>query len=387
MACCSDAIELNRMKNSSTEFTRDLPDHVGALDGLRGVAVLLVVVSHFRILVIWPTTWEWLNNFMAGGFLGVDLFFVLSGFLITNLLLGETKRRGTRAILKRFYVRRVFRLMPAILLFLAFHALLALWEKTSMRAEFRSARAVIFYHLNWHTIWDKKQSVIDFAHLWSLAIEEQFYIVWPIVLLGLVLVRLKPRVIIGVILSLIFIVYLRRVALWDNGTRWSYMYTRTDTRVDSLLVGALAAFVFRYFRVPPTFSKVIMYMSLLCALSTFAYFGPRVESSKFLYNSGFTLIAVLFAFVVFGLANSDSGLGRALSCRPLRFVGKISYGLYIWHFPVFRALARHMETGTRIGRLGLGLFLAFTATLISWYVVERPALKLKNRGLGQGAGF
>lgn len=98
-------------------------------------------------------------------------------------------------------------------------------------------------------------------------------------------------------------------------------------------------------------------------------------------------MAILFAFVVFGLANSDSGLGKALSCRPLRFVGKISYGLYIWHLPVFRVLARHMETGTQIGRLGLGLILAFTATLISWYAVERPALKLKNRGFGQGAGF
>lgn len=387
MTSCSDAIQLNQMKNSSTEFTRDLPHHVGALDGLRGVAVLLVVVSHFRILVIWPTPWNSVNNFMAGGFLGVDLFFVLSGFLITSLLLVETKRRNVRGVLRRFYVRRVFRLMPAILVFLASHAILALWENTSMRSELRSARAVIFYHLNWHFIWDPKHSVIDFGHLWSLAIEEQFYIVWPIVLLGLVLIRLKPQVIIGVILSLIFVVYLRRVALWNDGVRWTQIYTRTDARVDSLLIGALAAFVFRYFRVPPMLSKMMMYVSLLVALSTFAYFGPRVESSKFLYNSGFTLIAVLFAFVVFGLANSESGLGKALSCRPLRFVGKISYGLYIWHLPVFRVLARHMETGTRIGRLGLGLFLAFTATLISWYAVERPALKLKNRGFGQGAGF
>ena len=85
---------------------------------------------------------------MAGGFLGVDLFFVLSGFLITSLLLVETKRRNVRGVLRRFYVRRVFRLMPAILLFLASHAILALWENTSMRSEFRSARAVIFYHLN-----------------------------------------------------------------------------------------------------------------------------------------------------------------------------------------------------------------------------------------------
>ena len=281
----------------------------------------------------------------------------------------------------------VFRLMPAILVFLASHAILALWENTSMRSELRSARAVIFYHLNWHFIWDPKHSVIDFGHLWSLAIEEQFYIVWPMVLLGLVLIRLKPQVIIGVILLLIFVVYLRRVALWNDGVYSVSIYIRTDARVDSLLVGALTAFVFRYFRVPPMLSKMMMYVSLLCALSTFAYFGPRVESSKFLYNSGFTLIAVLFAFVVFGLANSDSGLGKALSCRPLRFVGKISYGLYIWHIPVFKVLARHMETGTRIGRLGLGLFLAFTATLISWYAVERPALKLKNRGFGQGAGF
>ena len=386
MACCLDVIELDRMKNSDTEFTRDLPHHVGALDGLRGVAVLLVVVSHFRILVIWPTPWNSVNNFMAGGFLGVDLFFVLSGFLITSLLLVETKRRNVRGVLRRFYVRRVFRLMPAILVFLASHAILALWENTSMRSELRSARAVIFYHLNWHFIWDPKHSVIDFGHLWSLAIEEQFYIVWPIVLLGLVLIRLKPQVIIGVILFLIFVVYLRRVALWNDGVQWRQIYTRTDSRVDSLLVGALAAFVFRYFRVPPMLSKMMMYVSLLVALSTFAYFG-RSQPSRFLHQSGFTLMAILFAFVVFGLANSESGLSKALSCRPLRFVGKISYGLYIWHLPVFRVLARHMETGTRISRLGLGLFLAFMATLISWYAVELPALKLKNRGFGQGAGF
>jgi len=386
MVACLDVVELQRMNTSEAKFTRDLPHHVGALDGLRGVAVLLVVVSHFRILVPWPTPSDSLNNFMAGGFLGVDLFFVLSGFLITSLLLAETKRRNVRGVLRRFYVRRVFRLTPAILLFLTFHAILALWENTSMRSELRSARAVIFYHLNWHFIWDPKHSVTDFGHLWSLAIEEQFYIVWPIVLLGLVLIRLKPQVIIGVILFLIFVVYLRRVALWNDGVWWMQIYTRTDARVDSLLIGALAAFVFRYFRVPPLLSKAMMYVSLLVALSTFAYFG-RVQPSRFLYHSGFTLIAVLFAFVVFGLSNSNSVLGKALSCRPLRFVGKISYGLYIWHLPVFRVLARHMETGTRISRLGLGLFLAFTATLISWYAVERPALKLKNRGFGQGAGF
>lgn len=220
-----------------------------------------------------------------------------------------------------------------------------------------------------------------------LAIEEQFYLVWPIVLLGLVLVRLQPQVVIGVISSLIFVVYLRRVSMWNSGVSSLQIYSRTDSRVDSLLIGALAAFVFRYYRVPPVLSKVMMYASLLAALGTCAYFGGPRQASRFLFQSGFTLIAVLFAFVVFGLANSESGLGKVLSARPLRFVGKISYGLYIWHLPVFRVLASYVETGTRTSRIGLGLFLAFTATFISWYAVELPALKLKNRGFGQGAGF
>lgn len=168
MVGCLDVVELKRVKTFDTRFTRNLPHHVGALDGLRGVAVLMVVASHLRVLHFWPTPWNSVNNFMAGGFMGVDLFFVLSGFLITSLSLAETKRRNVRGVLRRFYVRRVFRLMPAILVFLTCHAVLALWENTSMRAEWRSARAVIFYHSNWHLFWDPKHFVPDFGHLWML---------------------------------------------------------------------------------------------------------------------------------------------------------------------------------------------------------------------------
>jgi peptidoglycan/LPS O-acetylase OafA/YrhL len=194
-------------------FTERSPTRVAALDGLRGIAIALVLVHHSRAVFV-PTANE---TFVPGGFLGVDLFFVLSGFLITSLLVAERDSSG-HIRLTAFYRRRLMRLYPALVALLAVHAVYAARIDVPAEHERDAALSILFYYSNWRQSFTIPEGL---GHMWSLAVEEQFYLLWPIALLGLLAVtRRRWTVLTGILIAAIAGVALYRAMRWNDGTLW-----------------------------------------------------------------------------------------------------------------------------------------------------------------------
>ena len=363
------------------EFPRDLPANVPTLDGIRGTAVLIVIASHLPVLLRYQsvTPWHLLNRLLSGGFLGVDIFFVLSGFLITSLLLKEHSN-NLQINLSHFYARRARRLLPALYLLLVVDFAISVVEKSSLTGQWNETWTSILYLNNWYYVlpWLRHGSTnfeSNLGHLWSLAVEEQFYLLWPMVLILLLKFR-RSKVVVPIFIALFIVaVVLHRTVLWHDHVSWMVILIRTDARLDSLLVGALLAFFFRHVDVHKTVLKWLAYAALPLFIMS-AYQGP---SSPIFYSSGFTLVA--FAVFVMILASIEQAwiVSRVLEQSWLRFIGRISYGLYLWHFVVFMFLSKHFFVGPRIFRIIVGLSITLAITLMSWYVVEQPALRLKNR--------
>ena len=363
------------------ESPRDLPTHVPALDGIRGLAVLIVIASHLNVLLRYQavTPWNNLNRLLLGGFLGVDIFFVLSGFLITSLLLME-RSNNSRISLSRFYARRALRLLPALYLLLVVDTAIAVFEKQSFSGQWNETWTSLLYLNNWYYVWPwLRHGSVNFesnlGHLWSLAVEEQFYLLWPMVLMLLLKFR-RPKVFAPVLITLfIGAIILRRTVLWHNNVNWIVILIRTDARLDSLLIGALLALFYRHVIVHKTALKLTAYAALPIFIVT-AYQGP---SNSFLYTSGFTLVAVAILVMILASVEQAWSVSRVLEQSWLRFIGRISYGLYLWHYVVFTFLSKHFFVGPRVFRIFVGLSTTMAITMMSWYLVEQPALRFKNR--------
>jgi len=357
--------------------------HVPALDGLRGVAVLLVVLYHTSVLVN-PSTEKlttvhglgWLNAFARGGFLGVDVFFVLSGFLITSLLLGHLARTGTIGF-RRFYRRRALRLLPALVVLLIAHLVYSCFATNPamgaipasraipLRQELNTIAAALAYVFNYVVSFHPNSVAFsDLGHLWSLSVEEQFYLLWP-ALLALVL-RWRADMVPRVIWLGIAVVMADRLLLFPDPH--VDLYVRTDARADSLLIGALLAWLWAHGTLPK-----LPRAAPWCATGLIVFFiaTSRILSAS-LYNGGFTLFAGAVAVVI--LAVVDSGWGSTLRARPIRAVGRVSYGLYLWHVPIFVAITRADVPHNLAARVAFGYALSAVATYLSWTLVEKRAL-------------
>jgi peptidoglycan/LPS O-acetylase OafA/YrhL len=340
--------------------------YVPALDGLRALAVIGVLVFH--------------DDRLGGGFLGVDLFFAVSGLLITSLLIDEHDRSGTIDLIG-FWGRRLRRLLPAALMLLV--ATVIVFRLFADTGEWIVARTdapwAQFYVANWHLIasgnsyWDSFAAPSAFEHLWSLAIEEQFYLVWPVVVM-VVLARRQLRdltvvVAVGTILSIAAM-----VLIFDGGDP-TRVYMGTDTRAFSLLVGALFALpairgqIDRFVGNRARFATVIA-VSLLGGIGVMWVVAEG--SSDWLFRGGLpahsAMSALLAAFVVSGLTHVSS----VLSARPLVAIGRLSYSLYLWHWPVFVfvnpdrfALDRWLITAIRFA-------VSLVLSVASYRLVEKP---------------
>lgn len=367
---------------------RNLPAHVVALDGIRGVAVMLVFISHFH-LILSPdppfrevTPWHFINRTFDAGFLGVDIFFVLSGFLITSLLLKE-RSSDQSGMLSRFYKRRALRLLPALYALLIVDFFVSRWENFPSDIQWRTTWHALLYLNNWNIVWNFGATQNDLGHLWSLAIEEQFYLIWPLTIWLLTKLKIPSKMLIPLILFASLVVMFHRTSLWNNGVSWLFLYVRTDTRVDSLLIGASFAYVYRYSRVP---SKILNWAATLCfaGLIYIKYrYGspPRQPLQPFLFQEGFTVIAVLAGTIILAAAEGSWFANRVLISRPLTIIGKVSYGLYLWHLPVFVVFGRHVTSGSRPLRLLIGIILASVVTSLSWFLIEKPFLNLKDKNM------
>jgi peptidoglycan/LPS O-acetylase OafA/YrhL len=349
--------------------------HLPALDGLRGLALLGVLLFHSK-------------KALPGGYLGVDLFFVLSGYLITSLVTDEHRTSG-RVDLGAFWVRRARRLLPALLSLMPAIALYCAFvappeELTRIRGD---ALATLGYFANWRAIYSHKSYWELFAapspleHMWSLAIEEQFYIVWPVAL-RLVLGR-SSRALLPLSLALMAMsgaLAIGLVVLHPHAT--SRVYFGTDTRATAMLAGAaLAAVMPRTTTFRTSTAKKLDGLGVLGAIVLGAAWWKLDGESPFLYRGGFWLteLAALALIACAVVGPEQSLVARALAIRPLVLVGVISYGLYLWHWPVNVLL-----TPERFTSLGEGACrvlqptASFAIAIVSYLVLERP---IRARGL------
>lgn len=329
--------------------------HRRGLDGLRGVAILLVMADHSGIGIA-----------SGAGHQGVTVFFVLSGFLITTLLLEEHALLG-QVSLRRFYWRRALRLLPALVALLGVAAvILGLAGRTGEIAG--DMIPALFYFMNWTTAAGNNPGLL--SHLWSLSIEEQFYLVWPVVLIGLLAVsRGRMAWVAGLLIGVILVAVLLRVVLWVGPAANYRVTVGTDTRMDALAIGCLVALAFatRPITVPPWAMAV-----LAASIPTTLWLTNDESMAKV----GLAITAVAAAGLVAGAATGAGG--RVLASRPLMYLGIISYGLYLWHRPLMRAFT-DSGLGGEPWAVAVMFALSIGLAFVSRRFVEDPFLALKNR--------
>lgn len=311
--------------------------YLPGLDGLRAIAIIGVLLYHAGI--------DW----VPGGFLGVDVFFVLSGFLITSLILEEYDRAG-RIDFKRFYIRRARRLLPAVfVLLIAVGIAVLLFYRDALSAFREDALATLLYLNNWWYIF-VDQSYFEsmgrpplLKHLWSLSIEEQFYLIWPAVALLLVRRGGRPLVrrvaILVAVASTAWMAYLAIRGGYPVDADPSRAYFGTDSHIMGLLIGAALATVWRPGRLSasiPRGAQVLVTgigVTMIAVIAGFYLFVG--EFTPWLYRGGFLALAVFTAVLIAAATHPASPLGAVLGIGVLRYLGRRSYGIYLWHWPVF----------------------------------------------------
>jgi peptidoglycan/LPS O-acetylase OafA/YrhL len=347
--------------------------YIKSLDVLRAIAVLLVVFVHVPAELL-PKSLLIISAYLQPGYLGVDVFFALSGFLITRILLSE---RGKPHAWRRFWVRRTLRIFPIYYLLLAICWVLAPGPEMPWVATYTS---------NFYFIDDARQSYLQ--HTWSLAIEEHFYLVWPLVVLlgsrrfakGLIMIGLIPLS----IASAYFIIK------HDPANQLLMVFHLTPTRILTLALGSLLAFGEGFL------TRHRLWTGLAGALLIpfgygIAYFGykwPTLRPLTVLWlfvgtallSTGATLLTIQLNEVAW--RGRLATLAGHVVISPLRALGRISYGMYLYHYPILRALSPRMleaEGAARYGWLALGLLLSVLAATLSYRWIERPILKWSAR--------
>ena len=355
--------------------------YLPSIDSLRALAVLAVIIYHVDV------------NYLPGGFLGVDLFFVLSGYLISSLIIKEYRKTGSLN-LYNFYIRRARRLLPAVYFMITVGlVVMVLFNEVLLRKSHLDAIFGYIYSSNWWYIFHKLDyfdsfgAQSPFKHLWSLAIEEQFYMIFPLLFL---LVNRKKKSKDGtyklnknflyVVLGLILASLIAHILLFDINNI-SRIYFGTDTRAFSLLVGVVGAILYPmerlHAKVTPQQNMLYSVVSLVSIATLITVMIYTSEYNTLLYRGGFLLVAILGLIVIISSGKQHTLMSRLLSFKPVVFIGKISYSLYLWHFPVLVLTTPVSEIGNpNIIFVVLRIILTFVLATASYMFVETPIRKL-----------
>ncbi|MEN3330415.1 MAG: hypothetical protein V7638_5222 [Acidobacteriota bacterium] len=348
------------------------------LDGLRGIAISLVMIHHLQKFAL-----DRQILLLPAGFLGVDVFFVLSGFLITCLLLEEWDRSG-QVSLQKFYARRALRLLPALVLFLlcvSAYAAVTL-PRQAAHETYWSALYSLVYSTNWIGAFNLAPISKPLGHMWSLAIEEQFYLIWPLLLLLLLRKRIPRHLVIGGILTLVTLICLHRWRLVAAGAWEHRIYSASDTRADSLLIGCVAAMLLSWGMLPTSqaFLRVLRILSIASVIVVVAYLGnmANIASDLTLRGFGYSLFGIAVSALLIRIALDPPKLPLVLLEAPaLVWIGRVSYSMYLWHLPMCIAVSRMQIPNWT--KAALAIILTLGAASASYYFVERPFLRFKKR--------
>ncbi len=345
--------------------------HRPALDGVRALAIVLVMIYHAT------------DNQPRGGFYSVDVFFVLSGYLIAGLLISESRTWGSIDLV-RFYVRRARRLLPGLVLAVLGITLICphvldQYARATMRSD---GIATIFYYANWHFISEGEsyfQQTGDpspYRHMWTLAIEEQFYFVLPALMIVLIAVTRGNRArIAGILIALAAASAVLMAVKYQPGSDPSRVYYGTDCRAQSLLLGSALAAYLSYAprrRLTRDYRRLTVAGIVGMTLMVLFFLFVSYENELTWYGGFFVFVAATLLVIAVVELDQDGPVAAIFGYRPFAWIGKISYGLYLWHWPIFVML-----TPQRVGFGGPGLFvlrfaLSFAAGAASFYLVENP---------------
>lgn len=367
------------MSISSNNKRRYMP----GIDGLRAVAVMGVILYHLNI--------PWFQ----GGFSGVTVFFVLSGYLITDILIDEWNKTNKIDYL-RFMIRRFRRLAPAVLVMIF---TVTLWVIFSNHPSFDKLRSdflpSLLYMTNWWYIFhevsyfDSFGPASPFTHLWSLAIEEQFYLLWPLLMiLGSTFIKRKRFRVLAVLAGVVISAWLMAF-LYIPGEDPSRVYYGTDTRAFSLLLGAALAFVWPSQRLSKTLPRhariVLEIVGITSLLLIITLFVITSQFDPFHYQGGMLLLSIITTLEVAALAHPASKLAKWLSVKPLQWMGVRSYGIYLWHYPIIILTTPIVNTdGLNLWRIILQIFFTLILSELSYRFVEVPIREGKLKTLLTG---
>jgi peptidoglycan/LPS O-acetylase OafA/YrhL len=335
--------------------------HIPALNGIRGFAILAVVLFH--------------SAFLPSGYFGVDVFFVLSGFLITSLIIREWMTTG-EVRLKHFYIRRALRLGPALIVVLIAACIYESFYRPYPGVESIFVRSfyALFYVANWAwALQPDPQPLGSLLALWSLSIEEQFYLIWPVTLVLLLRRRMRLSYI-GLFLFLLILASVaHRYFLWEAGAHPFRLYAGTDSHADPILIGCLLAIAAHGISSGAWRSV----RPWLAAIAPFAAIGLLLMAVLFNYPSEsvfyVTGVGFLTGLLILSVTVAPAWIALTIfECPVFVWLGKISYSLYLWHSISSMYLATHELVDYRLLRIAIGLGLAVG----SYYLIERPVLRM-----------
>ena len=371
----AERIPQRSTRSTSSEKTASGTRYVNALDGLRALAVLSVIAYHMKM------------NWAPGGLLGVTMFFVLSGYLITGLLLVEHEKTGSIS-LKGFWLRRVRRIIPAVVFGVAGTAVLCTLFSHALLTKMRpDVLPTLLFFNNWWQIfsdasyWVAMGQSSPLMHYWSLSIEEQFYLIWPLALLACFKFGVSRNTMQKGIIVLILLSALEMALLYSPTGDPSRVYYGTDTRAFSLLIGSLLAFIWPYQAFPENAGDrmdrsgriVLDAVGVVAIVLLLVMVAVTNGYSAFVYRGGLLLCSLITAVAIAVMVHPASLVGRVFGCWPLVWIGKRSYSMYLWHYPIILLMTDPNLVGEAPLWLRLiQLVVIFAISGFSYSFVENP---------------